>query len=532
MLSTNQAAEGGELQKIIELVIHYVYGVWSYRWFGVAVVWALCIGGWLYVYTLPNTYGASASVYVDTDSVLRPLLRGLAVESNVLNEVEVMTRTIVSRPNLEVVAREIDADIRARTRADYERYLASLESRISISRDRQGIFKIAFQDTDRARALTVVTSLLNTFMEDTLGSKTQDSAEAEETLLAQIRDYEQRLTQAENRLKGFKQKNVGLMPGERGDYFQQLQRALTALDDVKQQLRIVQGRRDVLHRQLMGEEPVFGLMTPVGNVATATGSSYDGQIAELEQRLESLSIEYTDKHPEVARTRSLLEDLRARRQRELASRPATPQVANSPLDLNPVYQSIKIQLSDAEAQLAELQVTVAERQAEVDRLQSLVDVIPEVEAELTRLNRDYDVVRARYQEMLERLESLRTSQRVGASADNVKFRIIEPPYAPAKPTGPPRDVFIFAVFVLAVGAGVGVALLLSLLRPVFFRVQELRLHGFPVLGAVAQIRTPASERRRRLLNVAFAASLGGSVAALGLVVAFANPASELVRSLI
>jgi hypothetical protein len=159
-------------------------------------------------------------------------------------------------------------------------------------------------------------------------------------------------------------------------------------------------------------------------------------------------------------------------------------------------------------------------------------VIPEVEAELTRLNRDYDVVRTRYQEMLERWENLKTSQRVGASTENVKFRIIEPPFAPTKAVGPPRVLFLVGVFIAAVGIGIGVALLLSLLRPVFFRTQELKNRGLPVLGAVACIATPNTEQQQRLWNRAFAASLVGVVVALGLVAAFADPASEVVRALI
>ncbi|MEZ5560434.1 MAG: GNVR domain-containing protein [Pseudomonadales bacterium] len=535
MTGSEPTTEGNELQKIVDLAIHYAYGVWNYRWYAVAVTWAICLVGWTYVYLLPNTYGASATVYVDTDSVLKPLLRGLSVESDVMNEVGIMTRTIVSRPNLEAVGREIDLDVKSKTPAEYERRLVSLESRIDISRDRQGLYKIAFQDTNRDTALTVVKSLLDTFVEDTLGSKTQDSTEAEATLQAQIKDYEQRLTQAEDKLKNFKRENVGMMPGEAGDYYQQLQTALSELESVKEQLRIEQQKRAALQRQIVGEEPVFGIMTPVAGLGAGSGgSALDGQIAELEQKLASLSLEYTDKHPEVIRTRSLLEELKQRRQQELASRPPEDSgpVASSPLDLNPVYQNMKIQLSDVQVQIASLQATLQERQANVDRLKNLVDVIPQVEAELTRLNRDYDVVQARYQEMLERWENLKTSQRVGTSSENVKFRIIDPPFAPTKPVGPPRGLFLVGVFVVALGMGVGVAILFSLLRPVFFRTQELNLNGYAVLGSIARISTPELERRRIRLNAAFAASVVGVVGVLGLVAAFAEPASEQLRRLL
>jgi len=533
MQSNETSTENSELQKLIDLGIHYAYGVWNYRWVAVGVMWAVCLAGWAYVYTLPNTYSAATKVYVDTESVLRPLLKGLSVESDMMNEVSVMTQAMVSRPNLEAVGRTIDLDIKARTPAEYERRLSSLEDRIEISRDRQGMFNIAYQDTNRETALTVVKSLLDTFVEDTLGSKSQDTTQAEATLQAQIQEYERRLTQAEDRLSNFKRENVGMMPGERGDYYQQLQTAVAEMEAVEQQLRVAEQKRAALQRQLAGEEPVFGLMTPVGG-SGGGGTALDGRIAELEQRLSSLSIEYTDKHPEVVRTQSLLEELRQRRQEELASRPqqeAGP-AASSPLDLNPVYQNMKIQLSNTQVEIASLQATLEEKTARVERLRELVDVIPEVEAELSRLNRDYNVVQSRYQEMLQRWENLQTSQRVGTTTESVKFRIIEPPFAPSDPTGPPRGLFLMGVFVLALGAGGGMAVLLCLVRPVFFRIQELKPMGFPVIGTVAEHETPAIRRRHVFLNAAFAASVVGMVVALALLATFAEPGSELVRRMI
>ncbi len=530
-----QTSPQSELRKILDLVIHHAYGAWNYRWLVVGVVWVVCLIGWFKVYTMPDTYGASTVVYVDTESVLRPLLRGLSVETDVANEVGVMTRAVVSRPNIEAVAREIDLDVKSATPAEFERRLISLEERIDISRDGLGVYKISYEDANRETALTVVKSLLNTFVEDTLGNKSQDTAQAEHTLREQIEAYEKRLVEAEDRLKSFKQKNVGMMPGERGDYYQQLQTALTELEELQRQLRVEQQRRSALQRQLAGEEPVFGLMTPVmGSGGGALGSSLDGRIAELERRLADASVEYTDKHPEIVRTRSLLEDLKAQRREELAAQAASSggPVATTPLDLNPVYQNMKIQLSDVQVEIASLSALVREKEAEVDRLRELVDVIPQVEAELMRLNRDYDVVQARYQEMLERWENLQTSQRVSSNTENVKFRIIEPPHAPSEPTGPPRALFLVAVFVLSLALGIGVAVLLTLIRPVFFRSAELASLNLPVIGTIGRMATPETAQRRRMEKLAFVASLGAAMVALVLVTAFAGPASELIRQLI
>src|SRR3569832_83786 len=85
------------MQEAIAQVLQHVRASWRYRWFIALVAWPLCIAGWIYVHSLPDQYQASARVYLDTQSMLRPLLRGLAVQSNAQSEVELMTRTLLSR---------------------------------------------------------------------------------------------------------------------------------------------------------------------------------------------------------------------------------------------------------------------------------------------------------------------------------------------------------------------------------------------------------------------------------------------------
>ena len=72
--------------------------------------------------------------------------------------------------------------------------LSGLEKRISINRDRLSVFTISYSDGSRETALAVTKSLLDTFIEDTLGRNTEESDVAARTLRAQIEEYERRLT--------------------------------------------------------------------------------------------------------------------------------------------------------------------------------------------------------------------------------------------------------------------------------------------------------------------------------------------------
>src|SRR5262247_2528256 len=127
-------------------IVEQLSGMWRFRWRALATAWVLALAGWGWVYALPNLYSASARVHVDTESALRPLLRGLAVETNIQDQLNFMTRALLSRPQLEKVARETDLDLRAHTPRDMERLIESLQLKIQIAGDgRTSIYTISYE---------------------------------------------------------------------------------------------------------------------------------------------------------------------------------------------------------------------------------------------------------------------------------------------------------------------------------------------------------------------------------------------------
>ena len=532
MSQTSDVIAGAiDFQTLTQLVQRHAFGMWRFRWVALAVAWVFCGIAWFLVYMLPDRYEASAQVFVDTDTVLRPLLRGLSVEKDVLNDVTVMSRSMLTRPNLERVARDADLDLGAKNPREFDVMLASLEKRIKIVASGANIFTITFEDSKRDVAVSVVDKLLDTFVEDTLGSGQEDSQQAEKTLKSELEDYERRLTESEDRLKEFKRQNVGLMPDQRGDYYARLQTANNDLAATQQAVRVATEKEASLVRQLEGEEPVFGIMgsTP----GAAAGGGVDGQIAQLEQRRSDLLVQYTEKHPEVVRIDQMIKELEQKKAAQAATRaPGDMPMVSNPLDINPVYQSLKIQRSKVEVELASLRAELADKQEKVDRLKKMVDVIPQIEAELNRLNRDYEVVKARYSEMLKRWEDLQTGKRVKTGTDQVQFRIINPPFASIDPAGPPRVLFLIGTFVMSLGAGLGTAFVLNLLRPVFHQSRDLVEYGFPVLGSITMNRSAEVVARTRVANLMLAGASVALVMCLGAVTVLAGPGSRLLRHLV
>lgn len=489
------------MQEIISQVIEQIRGVWRFRWRALLMAWFVAIAGWAFVYTMPDIYKVSARVAVDTESALRPLLRGQVVANNMMSEVELMSRALMSRPRLEAVARETDLDLRASTPLEFEGLLDGMRSNIRLSREpsRENlIFNISFTDIEPNMAYEVVSELLESFVSETVEVDREGRQRALRFLQDKLAEYERQLNKAEEELANFQRENVGRMPGEEGDYYNRLEGALSQEKRIRAALRIARERRDLLSRRIAGEEAVFGLVS--GPRDTSVPTSVDEQIASAEQDLQALRLRFTDKHPDVIALQARLEQLREQQAQERAVAaevlPANDGADNSNLALNPVYQEMRIQLTTAELEVTSLEARLRQQEAEIEELRAEVDTLPAVEAEYKRLTRDLGAIRSNYQDYKQRVEMARTTIDVEDRGDEVQFRVLEPPKAPLVPDGPNRPLLLSVVLAGALGAGAGVAFVLHQLNPVFGNRYSLEaITGRPVLGSVSLMQTPAERFR-------------------------------------
>ena len=508
------------MHELFGQILAYVRGTWRYRWIILLVAWPVAIAGWAYVTQLPNQYQASAQVHVDTDTMLRPLMSGLAVEPNINQRVSMMTRTLLTRPNLEQVARATDMHLDVADELEMDALISRLRRDISIQGAGRGenLYTLSFTSGSPRQAYDVVQATLNLFVEGALGDARADTDLTQRFLDQQIRDYERRLEAAERRLADFRRENVGLLPGDRGDYYQRLQQAQAELQETRLQVREAENRRNEIRRQLAGEEPTFGIMG--GAASRSVNPALETRIQNTQTRLDELTLTYTERHPNIISLQRILEDLERQRDEELAALSEMYQFDGAQLEMNPVYQQMRISLSNAQVEASSLRVRLQEQEARVAELQRLVDTVPQVEAELQRLDRDYAVNQENYMALLKRRETAAMSQSIEARGEQVQFRVVEPARVPLAPTAPNRPLLFAGVLLLGFGGGTGLAFVFSQLRPVFDNRRQLNsVTGFPVLGTVALNRSGGQRHRARVEMLAFFAVLALLLLAFFLVVA-------------
>ena len=500
------------MDQVLQQIMGYAKAAWRRRWWGVAVAWLVCIVGWTWVMMIPDRYQASARVYVDTQTLLKPLMSGLAAQPNIEQQITMMTRQLVSRPTLEKVARMTDLDVKAKTPEQTEAMLDGLARKISIAdAGRENLYTISYQDANGDLAKKVVQSLLTIFVETSLGKTRQDISSSQRFIEEQLQQYQQKLTDAENALTEFKRKYIGMMPGQGGDYYAKLAETSTQLRQAQLDQQEAVNRRNQLKRQLADEEPEL----TAAAAAVSTHSEIDGRIQALEKQMDQLRLQFTDLHPDIQSTKRLIEKLEAQKKIDLAERKSDPAGARIQ---NPVYQQLTIAIAEADATVSSLGARVAEYQRRYGELRNASNMIPQVEQEYTQLTRDYDVYRQNYDALLKRRESVTMSGEVESKTDTVDFRVIDPPFVPSQPAFPNRPLLLSLVTLGGLGAGIAAAFLLSQLRRTVTDRRVLReLTGLPLLGAVSRVETPETLRRKRKGLLTYAAALGSLIAAYGAV---------------
>ena len=511
----------------IIIVISYLHGIWQYRWSALAIAWLIAIPGWIAVYAMPSQYISYAIMHVDTKSVMQPLLKGLAVDAKVDEGLGMMTRVLLSRKNIEEVIRQTDMDLQVSSPRELDKLVNTMTNAIVLKgadgnkkKRANTVYELSYQGTSPELVYQVVSKLLNTLIESTLSSARTDTQAAQLFLDEQIEEYEKRLTLAETKLAEFKRANVGHMPDKSGGYYNRVQERQNELDNLRSQIRLATRRLEEMNKQLKGELPLLG-----------GGESQSTKLRQYQDQLQQLLTQFTEQHPDVVALRSVIADLLARE----SSGEKTYIDTSSSLsaEYNPVYQNLKVEINRAAVELETMKIAYAEKERELDQLKKSADIIPEVEAKLAKLNRDYDITRQRYLSMVERRESARLAQEVGQSGSNIDFRIIDPPRIATKPSGPNRLALLSIVLILAFGAGLAWGVFRFILKPTYIDTSQLRNNiDLPVLGSVGLHVTSEHRKRRKAQLTYFFGALTMLLIAFGFTVLFKETGSQYLGAIL
>jgi len=512
------------MELLIGQLLIIVRRMWKYRWVGLVVAWVTGMVGAVVVFVLPDRYEASARIYVDTQSILKPLMSGLAVQPNVEQQVTMLSRTLISRPNVEKLVRMADLDLKNQSKAQQEATIETVTGNLSIqSSGRDNLYILGYRDNDPETAKRVVQSLVSIFVESSLGATRKDTSTATTFINEQIKSYEAKLEEAETRLKEFRLKNLSNVGGGDGkDSAARIAELGSQLERARLEYREALNARDAAKGQLEAEKARGGQQTTVQSLmqessANVSTPELDARLAEHRRNLDGLLQRYTDQHPDIIATRKLIKDLEEQKKKEMAElrkqsmNVPTASVGQSSGSL--AMQELVRIMATAEVQVAALKARVDEYSSRYGAAMAALKTAPQVEAEAAQLNRDYAIHKRNYEDLVQRREQASISGELDVASGVADFRVIDPPRANPKPVAPNRLLLLAGAMAAALGVGLFTTFAASQLRPVFHDANDLRTRvELPILGVVTRLVTDADRARQRVDLIRFSAGAGGLLA--------------------
>ena len=485
----------------------YVSIGWRNRWAALVIAWGACMVGWVVVERIPDSYQSSAQVFVDTESMVRDSMRGIAAnfDNNLSTQLAFLRESLVSRPNMEEVMRRTDLDLQASNRFEREQIINNLSANLSVSGGgRSSFYSISYTAGSPQLAHDVVQAVLDIFVESNLGSNREELETTSSFLERQIQERENEIANLQQTLRQFEITNREYL-SEGGSYETQLQSAETTLFALEGEKVEAESRLGDLNNEL---NELLRKIRSGDIVSTELASRAN----ELESTLTELLTIYTDEHPDVIITKAQLE-----RERERLRQIAENGDAGAEID-NPVVNELRASVRSEEARIAMLADQVGKLQSRISLLRENVGQIPAIASEADRMTRNLAVAQSNLARLVERREQARYAQRLDVETSSIEFRIINPPTRPLSPAAPNRTLMRGGVFAAGLGGGAAIAAGLGiLLGTISSRAQLQHVINRPVIGSVRRTQNQESRRRFIIESAAFWGLAAILILALGVV---------------
>jgi len=459
---------------------------------------------------LPNEYESYATVLVEPQSVAPELIKAGVRESDLTARLHLMTAEILSRPRLSrmiddlglykeesqyLLREEVISTMRDNLRV--EPVIPELESESTRHEYEINQFRIYFRDDDARVAREVAQALADDFIEEHIDARVKISQKSLEFVDSEQERLTARIAEVEARIKQVKAENAGKLPEDMMANQQQAARLGAELADARRRLALASS-----------DETFFRSQS-----ATARELAVGNDDANPERRMQLLELAledyesrgYTEKHPDVVKTKLELDGLRAFLEQRRKEAEETKPGERAPTTF--VQQN-----AEAEARRAALRresevVEIQHLEAELARVEARLAETPIVAEKLNALEREYKHLLESYQEFGDKQQSASVQADLERRQLGEQFRVLEQAFESAEgPVAPNRILIVALGVLLGLALGAGAGMLLEAVDPSVHDWRQLQADlRLPVLASIPQIWLEADRARlrRKRIRTAF-----------------------------
>ena len=478
----------------------FILGVLLRRRWLVLVPFVLSvIAGICYAVIAPKTYSAETLILVEPQRVPQSYVTPL-VSADIETRLSTIRQQILSRTNIEKIISDFKLFNRPEEQGMYfEEKIESLRKRITIdvTNTRKGgsdAFTIAFEGQNPETVMKIVNALANYFIDENLKARETQALGTSDFLQDELGNTRKKLEAVEEKLKTFREENMGELPEQLDSNLKILTRLQEQLNDRQQSIRDEKDRLAIIENQLSDYE----------QSGIAPVSVKDQRLKDLKQLradLSRLTAQYTENHPDIIRTRQAI----AEKEKELKAAPpeSGPASANDIGSIGDMdRKAILDRQKESILQLRSMTEETEQLKQQIELYQQRVENTPKREQQLISLNRDHANIQESYNSLLARRLEAELAVNMERKQKGEQFRIVDHARLPEKPIKPDmRKIFmVFCGAGLALGAGIAFGL--EYLKNNYASPEEINADlDLPVLATIPPIFNQKDYSSRRWNNI-------------------------------
>ncbi len=445
----------------------------------------------------PYKYESRVVIYADDSNIIRPLMEGSAVTSNIEERLSTIQETLWRRSVVERAAtdKNIFGDSAENLSGEeLEARIASLRENTGVSPRGDKYFSISYSSGSPLEAFRVAQKLGQLFIEENIRKKRAESRNAYEFIDKQVKSYEGQIALVESKLKEFLSENVDGTEDE----------ANARMANLRGQLELAKMDKSELESRAKSLQEQIETVSPTLSQGGRTPDAFERRIQSLEARLDDLRLQYLDSYPDIVTIKEQLAELRNQRDAAEArgTRDNDSRLVGGETLVNPLYQDLRGELVTTRADIQTIETRINGLTRLMAAQEQRMERIQANKAEYSELTRDMEVNKEIYDDLLKRREMARLSMHLDIEGQGLNYEISEAAQYPRSPSGPQFPMFAAAGLLLGIIAPFGAAVGYVQVDPrVRAREQLEETIGLPVLGELPRVRTPFEKRRERRITI-------------------------------
>ena len=451
-------------------------------------------------YIMPKTYEAKSTVFIERN-VIKSLVQGIVVTPSIEERLRVLTYAMMSRNMLLKVINAMDLDIKAKNQASMESMVKDFQDNTKIMVKGNDLFVVSYRGENPKIVRDYVNTLVSEYIEENISSKRQEAFGANKFLSDQIDFYKKKIEEAEERLMSFRrEKGLTLATDER-TLVSSIKQNKDEMENTEVKIKELEAKKAKMKQQLSGEEPFT--VAIIDN--KEKGGNLSIRLKMLEQKIPMLLTRYTEKYPEVIKTRAEIETIKkqieAQKQSQGAENASEGDLGSGTSMMNPLYQQLKEDLFRTDSEIDSLKAKITILNIRLKKSESEMQNIPKEKKDLADFERDRNTHQKIYEQLLSRLGRAEVSEQMEVQDKGTTFRVVDPAILPTRPVSPNRVLLILIGIAAGAAAGVGAVLLGDYLDNSIRDIDTLKSQlGLQVLAVIPKITTDDDIKKEQRLD--------------------------------